>query len=208
MPDPLPQHCPSPRELDDLELLAHGVLGLRGFEGPGGLVTLRVPTAVAAAAQDAGGLELVDPEGLPLARVDVTSTYDAGDAVGIAGPVTALAHHEFGPFRRLHLTPEQLAAAVGTDTLTVPVTAPLSKADLETIGARAGGSPVVLLALVGTGTPEGLSPEGLLRATLAGARELPRAEVVAVPLASRGDASADRELAGRVTAAYASGEVL
>ena len=66
----VPQHCPSPRELDDLELLTHGAFGLTGFEGPGGLVTLPVPTDVAAAAQDAGALELVDPEGLPLARVD------------------------------------------------------------------------------------------------------------------------------------------
>jgi len=70
----VPQHCPSPRELDDLELLTHGVLGLPGFEGPDGLVTLTVPADVAAAAQDAGALELVDPEGLPLARVEVAST--------------------------------------------------------------------------------------------------------------------------------------
>ena len=87
MPDQpaVPQHCPSARELDDLELLAHGAFGLTGFEGPGGLVTLTVPTEVAAAAQDAGSLELVDPEGLPLARVTVGSTYDAGDRTGITG---------------------------------------------------------------------------------------------------------------------------
>jgi len=66
-----PQHCPSPRELDDLELLTHGVSGLTGFEGPEGLVTLTVPAEVAEAARDAGALELVDPEGLPLARVEV-----------------------------------------------------------------------------------------------------------------------------------------
>ncbi len=70
-PTSVPQHCPSPRELDDLELLTHGAFGLDGFEGPGGLVTLRVPPAVAAAALSAGSLELVDPEGLPLATVAV-----------------------------------------------------------------------------------------------------------------------------------------
>src|SRR4051812_39093935 len=95
----LPQHCPTPRELDDLELLTHGAFGLPGFEGRGGLVTLQVPRDVAAASEAAGGLELVDPEGLPLARVKVASTYDAGDATGIAGPVTAMRHHEFGAFR-------------------------------------------------------------------------------------------------------------
>ncbi len=108
----VPQHCPSPRELDDLELLAHGALGLSGFEGPDGLVTLTVPTEVAAAAQDAGCLELVDPEGLPLARVEVRSTYDAGGRTGLTGPVTPLTHHEFGAFRRLYLTPTQVRRGV------------------------------------------------------------------------------------------------
>jgi sulfate adenylyltransferase len=116
-PTPPPEHCPTPRELDDLELLSHGVLGHAGFEGPGGLVTLHVPTAVAAAAVDAGAITLVDPEGLPLARVDVGSTYDAGDGAdggdvtgvtGIRGPVTPLSHHEFGAFRRLYLSPTQV----------------------------------------------------------------------------------------------------
>ena len=55
-----PQHSPSPRELDDLELLSHGALApLTGFEGPDGLVTLHVPADVAAAAVSAGALELV-----------------------------------------------------------------------------------------------------------------------------------------------------
>src|ERR1700745_3284783 len=69
----VPQHCPTPRELDDLELLTHGVFGLRGFEGQDGLVPLQVPHEVATAAVEAGALELVDPEGLPLARVAVES---------------------------------------------------------------------------------------------------------------------------------------
>ncbi|MGH3443747.1 MAG: hypothetical protein ACRDPB_00090, partial [Nocardioidaceae bacterium] len=74
MPEPRPvqprpvqaspvQHCPSARELDDLELLTSGALGLSGFEGPSGLVTLTVSAATAAAAREAGSLELVDPEG-------------------------------------------------------------------------------------------------------------------------------------------------
>ena len=36
------------------------------------------------AAVAAGAVELVDPEGLPLARVEVGSTYEVGDAVGIS----------------------------------------------------------------------------------------------------------------------------
>jgi sulfate adenylyltransferase len=204
----VPQHCPTPRELDDLELLTHGVFGLTGFEGPGGLVTLTVPHDVAAAAQEAGALELVDPEGLPLARVEVGSTYDAGDGTGISGPVTALAHHEFGAFRRLYLSPAQVAEAYDARTLTVPVAGPLTVQDLKAIRGAADGRPVLLLALTGTGTPEGLSAPGLVRATLAAADRLPQAAVVAVPLASRGDAEADHRLGQRVVTAYAPGEVL
>ena len=210
MPDQpaVPQHCPSPRELDDLELLAHGVLGLTGFEGPDGLVTLTVPTEVAAAAQDSGCLELVDPEGLPLARVEVRSTYDAGGRTGLTGPVTPLTHHEFGAFRRLYLTPAQVAGAYDERTLTVPVAGPLTDQDLEAIRSRAADKPVLLLALTGTGTPEDLSAAGLVRATLAAARHLKDASVVAVPLASRGDAEADHRLGQRVVSAYAPGDVL
>jgi sulfate adenylyltransferase len=204
----VPQHCPTPRELDDLELLTHGVFELTGFEGPGGLVTLTVPHDVAAAARGAGILELVDPEGLPLARVEVESTYDAGDGTGISGPVTALAHHEFGAFRRLYLSPAQVAEAYDGRTLTVPVAGALTVMDLEAIRGAADGRPVLLLALTGAGTPEGLSAAGLVRATLAAADLLPEADVVAVPLASRGDAEADHKLGQRVVAAYAPGDVL
>jgi sulfate adenylyltransferase len=211
VPDHPPQHCPSPRELDDLELLTHGVLGDGEFEGPDGLITLRVPNAVAAAARGVGSLELVDPEGLPLARVAVASTYAADGGTGIAGPVTGLAHHEFGAFRRLYRSPVDIREQYDERTLTVPVAGPLTRSDLDSIRSTAAGRPVLLLALAGTGTPENLSTPALLRATLAAARLLPDATVVAVPLASRGDTrgtEADRALGHRVVEAYAPGDVL
>ena len=73
MPQPAPpQHCPTPRELDDLELLANGALRpTTRFDEPGSPVTLDLPPLVEAAARAAGAVELVDPEGLPLARVTV-----------------------------------------------------------------------------------------------------------------------------------------
>ena len=67
---PVPQHCPTPVELDDLELLTSGALGdLTAFNQPGSPVTLTLPEPVAAQARSVGAVELVDPEGLPLARV-------------------------------------------------------------------------------------------------------------------------------------------
>ena len=206
---PVPQHSPTPRELDDLELLSHGALApLTGFEGMEGLVTLQVPAPVGEAARAAGALELVDPEGVPLATVSVASTYDAAGLTGIAGEVTPISHNEFGAFRRLHLSPQQVREQYDARTLTVPVAGPLTHDDLSRIRKAADGNPILLLALVGNGTPEGLSGPGLVRATLAAARGLPDARVVAVPLASRGDATLDHELGQRVVAAYAPGEIL
>jgi sulfate adenylyltransferase len=203
-----PQHCPSARELDDLELLTHGVLGLSGFEGPDGLVTLHVPAPVAANAQAAGAIELVDPEGTPLARVHVKQVYEAaGGAIGIQGPVMPLSHNEFGAFRRLHLSPSQVRERYDASTVTVPVAGPLTEADLERVRKAADGRPVLLLALTGHGTPS-LTGPGLVRATLAAARHLDDAGVVAVPLASRGDAAADHLLGERVVRAFAPGDVV
>jgi sulfate adenylyltransferase len=208
-PSTPPQHSPSPRELDDLELLSHGALApLTGFEGPDGLVTLHVPTDVATAASTAGELELVDPEGVPLALVSVEATYDTDDGlVGIAGEVVPVAHNEFGAFRRLFLSPEQVREQYGERAVTVPAAGPLTVEDLEQIRQAADGAPVVLLTLVGTGTPE-LPAPALVRATLAAAGHLPEAHVVAVPLASRGDAALDHELGQRVVAAYAPAKVV
>jgi sulfate adenylyltransferase len=205
-----PQHSPSPRELDDLELLSHGALAPRtGFEGAGGLVTLHVPADVAAAATAAGKLELVDPEGVPLGLVAVESTYDTGTdgLTGVAGELVPTGHHEFGAFRRLFLSPQQVRERYGERAVAVPVTGPLTTQDIAHVRESAAGAPVVLLALVGTGTPE-LPAPALVRATLAAAARLPEAHVVAVPLASRGDAALDHELGQRVVAAYAPGGVV
>jgi sulfate adenylyltransferase len=179
----MPQHCPTPRELADLELLTGGALApVTGFNEPGSPVTLSLPDDIAG--QD---VELVDPEGLPLARVSAD------------GSVEALTHAQHGPFRRLHLTPAVVRAEHAGATF-VPVVDALTEGEIARLAALDG--PVVLLALTGPGTPE-LSPVALLRATLAAARRLPQAAVVAVPLASHGDSALDHTLGERVVAAYA-----
>jgi sulfate adenylyltransferase len=181
---PAPQLCPSPRELDDLELLLNGAYAPRDrFDD---LVRLDAPE---------GELELVDPEGLPLA-------HRAAD-----DSLTALSPPSHGPFRRLHLGPAQVRQQYA-DALTVPVAGPLTDADVDAIDKARDGRPVVLLALAGTGTPQGVTSVGLVRATLAAASLLGDAHVVAVPLPSHGDAETDHRLGQEVVANYAPGEVL
>ena len=186
-----PQHCPSPRELDDLELLTTGALApVAAFNEPGSPITLDLPPAVAEAARAAGAVELVDPEGLPLAHVGVPD-----------GRVEALTHAQFGPFRRLYLSPAAAREAYAGRTF-VPVADALTEDQIAALGSS---GPLVLLALVGAGTPD-LSPVALIRATLAAAGRLPDAAVVAVPLASHGDAATDHALGVQVVTNYADGD--
>ncbi|MGH3386072.1 MAG: adenylyl-sulfate kinase [Nocardioidaceae bacterium] len=176
------QWTPSARELDDLELVLIGAL-----DGP---LVLQLPHSTRAEET----LELTDPEGLPLA------TYDVG-----TGAVTALAHPEFGPFRRYHRTPAEIRA-LHPNALAVAVTAPLTRdaAELIHAAARIEGAVALLLAYVGTGSPRGLSGPALVRATLAAAELMPwGAEVVAVAAARRDDAEADAAFRDDVALAFA-----
>jgi sulfate adenylyltransferase len=185
---PVPQYCPSPVELDDLELLASGALGEPGvFNQPGSPVRLTLPEPVATEAGAVGAVELVDPEGLPLARVSWP-----------AGVVDPLTHAQYGPFRELMLPPRTYRERYAGRTV-VPVSDPLTVAQVAELSAL---GPVTLLALTGTGTPW-LSPVGLVRATRAAARLLPDAVVVSVPVPAHGDAEADHALGVRVVEAFA-----
>ncbi len=202
------QYCPTPRELDDLELLSLGAFApLAGFSTPDSGPTLTVPSEIAASVTVARVLELVDPEGLPLARVALESTYDAQDGTGLVGPVTPLAHVEYGAFRRLHVPPHAVRRDYPSQTITVPVSAPLTTHDTAAIITAADGAPILLLALVGTGTPRGVSPAALIRATLASASEMPESAVVAVAYASRPDADLNSRLRDNVISRYAPGAV-
>lgn len=191
---PLPQHCPSPRELDDLELLAIGAMApTLGFNEPGSPVTLALPDERADEVAAGGAVELVDPEGLPLATVT---------GGGSGWSVTPLTHAQYGPFRRLYLSPADVRAQYAGRTF-VTVTDAITDQQLAQLQ---GLGDVTVLALVGHGTPA-LSAVGLLRATLRVADLVAdtghTADVVAVPLASHGDAAADAALRSQVVANYA-----
>lgn len=188
--DAVPQHCPSPRELDDLELLVSGALVSQpaAYDVPGSPITLALPPDLVSVAT----VELVDPEGLPLALAHLEPDGSRR--------VEALATPSHGPFRRLHLTPAQVREQYAGRTF-VPVTGPVTPDQLAQLRDL---RPVVLLALVGHGTPA-LSPVALLRATLRVAEALDAA-VVAVPLADHGDAEADHALGVEVVSTYAGGD--
>ncbi len=194
---PTPQWTPTQREIDDLDLMLNDCL----LDNPGGFVnpadagdasplTLIVDGETAEVAGAVGFLDLLDPEGVPLARLTVQSTWDAGgERYGVVGRVQRLAHIEFGPFRRLHLPPERVRRAqAGRPLLAVPVHRPLSSTDLAAIRNRANdlAATVLLLACVGDGMPSGVSGPALVRATLQGASLLGEARVVAVSAADHG----------------------
>jgi sulfate adenylyltransferase len=180
------QFHPTPRELDDLELLTTGALApTTRFNEAQSEITLDLPEDLGAGDE----VELVDPEGLVLARASTD------------GRITVLARPEYGPFRRLYLTPEEARSAYAGRTW-VAVADPVTGADLAELKNT---GPVVLLVFAGHRTPE-LSPVGLIRATLAAAALLPAAAVVVAPLASHGDPGLDHELGLRVIENYAAGE--
>jgi sulfate adenylyltransferase len=187
------QWTPSARELDDLELILMGVL-----DEP---LSLRLPAEVAGAARGQGGLELTDPEGLPLATFEAAET----DEDVTRGPVAPLAHPQFGAFRRYHRSPHEVREKhAGVPTLAVPVSEPLTVAAIEAVdrAARSEGAVPLLLALVGTGSPRGVSAPALVRATLAAAEDISGAEVLAVAAARRDDPEQDARFRERVALAY------
>ncbi|RNL77481.1 adenylyl-sulfate kinase [Nocardioides marmorisolisilvae] len=184
------QFCPTPCALDDLELLLNGGFAPQTNFDDEGPIRLALPAELA----DEAEIEIVDPEGLPLA------TWTPGGLTPLSAP-------SYGPFRRLHLDPTS-ARAQHAGALTVPVAAALTDDDLAAIQEAREGRDVVLLAFVGSGTPQDISPVGLVRASLAAAELLGNAYVVAATLAAHGDPEADHELGQRVAANYASGDVL
>jgi sulfate adenylyltransferase len=194
----IPQWTPTQRELDDLDLLVTGAFSppLSGFVDPGSAgdaapVTLLVPPHVAQLAIGAGRIDLIDPEGVPLAHLRVSGSWSGPDGrVGLVGDVTRLAHNEFGPFRARHLSPAQVHRTHPAETLlAVPVTRPLTTADVTAVTEASAGAGKVplLIACVGEGMPVGVSGPALVRATLEAAALVgPDALVVAVSVADHG----------------------
>jgi sulfate adenylyltransferase len=240
----LPSWTLDQNQLGDLELLLTGAFApLTGFLGAADVawvaergtledgtpwpvpVVLDVPED--AVPPSAARLALNDPEGTPLAILDIaerspahplghggqTGRHARPDAAGAAmvrlsGTVRGFREPEHGPFRQLRLTPAQARAELGDGpVLAFAARRPLSGRQIGQLRHFAGQlkARLLLLPLVSGPAEVVVRPEALVRAVSAAAKHLPPGTlIVPVPLAPR-DVSAAREVAIRAVVAAAYG---
>ncbi len=223
-----PAYTPNETQLGELELLTSGAFApLTGYLTTADLaavaarreladgtpwpvpVTLTVPAS--AVPEGANHLVLQDPEGSPLAVVEITERTPTGDATSatlrLAGPVTALRTPEHGPFRAMRRAPADVRAGfAGSPVLALATRRPLGRRQIGQLRHLAGQlkARILLLPLVAGPADVVLRPEALVRAVLAAARHLPDGTlVVPVPLPPRGNQ--DEELRARTVVAAAHG---
>ncbi|WP_019629280.1 adenylyl-sulfate kinase [Actinomadura atramentaria] len=222
----LPTWTPDPVELADLDLLLSGAYApLGGFLGAfdaamviaGGRLAdgtpWPVPVTLGVPADLVGHERLVlqDPEGVPLAVLTVTESWQdpTSGATRLAGPVEALRAPAHGPFHRLRRRPDELEPVAGP-LLAVATREPLHRKQLGQLRqvAEQLGAAVLVLPLLG-----GEHDEALVRALLAVRRELPEgARIVPLPLPPRPgtEPGGDRDvlLRSHVAAAYGATHLL
>jgi len=238
----LPSWTLNEGQLGDLELLLTGAFApLTGFMGTEDVtsvsergmladgtpwpvpVTLDVPED--AVPPVARRLALNDPEGVPLAVLDITgrslAPYSeggrharAGSAeITLSGPVSSFREPEHGPFRQLRRHPAKLREELGGDpVLAFATRRPLTGRQIGQLRHFAGQlrARLLLLPLVAGPSDVVVRPEALVRAVQAATRHLPPGTmVVPVPLAPH-RVSAGREIAVRalVAAAYGATHLL
>jgi sulfate adenylyltransferase len=238
----LPSWTLSEGQLGDLELLLTGAFTpLTGFMGTADVtsvsehgtladgtpwpvpVTLDLPED--AVPPMARRLALNDPEGVPLAVLDITGRSlvpfseggrhaRGGSAeIRLSGPVTSFREPEHGPFRQLRRHPAKLREEFGGEpVLAFATRRPLTGRQIGQLRHFAGQlkAKLLLLPLVAGPAEVVVRPEALVRAVQAATRHLPPGTmVVPVPLAPR-KVSAAREMAIRamVAATYGATHLL
>jgi sulfate adenylyltransferase len=232
-------------QLGDVELLLNGAFApLAGFLGASDVarvsergtladgtpwpvpVVLDVPEDAVPAS--AARLTLNDPEGTPLAILDITERSPAQPLVQgggqqgrharpdgtrpamvrLGGPVATFREPEHGPFRQLRQAPAQVRAELGDGpVLAFATRRPLSGQQIGQLRHFAGQlkARLLLLPLISGPAEVVVRPEALVRAVAAAAKHLPPGTVlVPVPLAPR-DTTAARETAIRAVVAAAYG---
>ncbi|MBB2894468.1 adenylyl-sulfate kinase [Flexivirga oryzae] len=190
MPEPrAPQICPPLETLDDLLLLRDGIPVL----GPEAAQRLYLPEAT-----EPGRVELVDPEGVPFARVDLTQSSD-GHAT-LTAPPEWLGTVSTRPFEQLYTPPASVRADLDGDGTTVIVDRPLQAGDLD----RFGDAELTLLVLAGPSIEPGAAALSSIRSALTAAAQRADTRVVAVPLTAA-RATAEPALLETVTTGYGAG---
>ncbi len=228
-------------QLGDTELLLSGVFApLNGFmdaadvtavveqgslaDGTPWPIPVTLDVAVDAVPAGADQMVLTDPEGTPLALLDITERSELPAAAGqdsgtvrLAGPVTGLREPEHGPFRRLMLRPADARAALGDGPVLAYATrGPVHSRQIGQLRHVAGQlkARLLLLPLISGPAQVVTRPEALIRAVLAAAANLPpTAMVIPVPLAARGPGAGtgpERELSahGLVAAAFGASHLM
>ncbi|HEY7260515.1 MAG TPA: adenylyl-sulfate kinase [Trebonia sp.] len=225
-----PAWTPGEAQLGELELITSGALApLGGYLTTADLtavaarreladgtpwpvpVTLVVPAGVVP--EDGDHLVLQDPEGSPLAvveiseRVDVGSSQQPGPMVRLAGAVTALRAPEHGPFRALRRLPAEVRAELGgSPALALATRRPLGQRHIGQLRHLAGQlkARILLFPLLAGPAAVVSRPEALVRAVRAAARQLPDGTlVIPVPVPPR--ANPEEELAVLAVVAAAHG---
>ena len=243
--DDLHVYTLSAEQLGDTELLLSGAFApLTGFMTDADVAAVRahgrladgtpfpVPVALDVpadsmpqqlAAATCGRLMLADPEGTPVAVLDIaertplrapgTDGAAGSELLRLAGPVTANRKLEHGAFRRHMLTPAQTKQQLADGPVLAFAThAPLGSRQIGQLRHLAGQlhARILVLPLVGGAAEVVHTPQALIRTVLAAAGSLPAGSlVVPVPLGPRAGLAADsqgraREVAlwARVAAAY------
>ncbi|GAB2599249.1 sulfate adenylyltransferase [Paractinoplanes abujensis] len=230
-----PSYTPQPHELADLELLLSGAYApLTGFLGRADLTALRrrgrladgTPWPVAVTVEIPAELAerlavddplrrkiiLTDPEGAPVAALDVNDLWSTSERRFAAGGVVRrMGDGGHGPFQRLKRTPEEVRALLPPGrVLGVIADRPLHRPQLAQIAhaARTLGAHLLIMIPVSGAGPDGLPPEALVRAVFAARDRMPPATIVAVPLLTRGDEMRDALLRARVLGSYGVTHVL
>lgn len=240
----LPMLTLNERQLGDLELLLSGAFRpLTGFmrtadvtaveraaelaDGTPWPILVTLDVAHGAIPPEADRVVLADPEGAPLAVLEIAERSELPAAspvhpgqveddglVRLGGRVFGSREIEHGPFRRLMRTPAQiraqLAEAGDAPVLALATHGPLHRRQIGQLRHIASQlkARVLLLPLVVGQADVVSAPEALVRAVLAAATSLPAGTlVVPVPMAAREPGPAagpERELAARamIAAAY------
>jgi len=194
-------------QLGDLELLLSGAFApLRGFmaaadvdavgrfgrlaNGTPWPIPVTLEVARDAVPADARHLVLADPEGAPLAVLEITERREHLPGLArLAGPVTGHREPEHGPFRRLMLSPARVRAELaGGPVLAFATRGPMSSRQIGQLRHMAGQlkARLLLLPLIAGPADVVTRPEALVRAVLAARASLPPGTlVVPVPLARR-----------------------